>query len=233
MKLFYLLLIAAALAGFRPACAADIPEAGRIRIDGRLEDWGKIEWIPLTQTLDGDPVNISNAAWSLRWDEDGMLYIAVRYDDANIVLQNGYAGPGAQDCVEIYVRGDTGSPSSDYSVAQDNAQNYLFGLSKNQTSAWKKLAAFDRFPAHNPAKAAVNLEKNTFTYEIMVPLYDRFDASSRRRTSLTEVYVGLEIGADIAIEDAGSNGFAGILAENSLAEKHARADHIAEHRLEE
>jgi hypothetical protein len=211
----------------------DIPESGRIRIDGRLEDWKRVEWAPLEQTLDGNPVNVSNARWALQWDEDGMLYIAVQYDDADIVLQDSVVNSNAQDCVEIFVRGDTGSQPGDYSKTQSGAQHYIFGLAKDKTTAWKKLAGIDPFPLHNPAKVAVALSGKTFTYEIMVPLYDEFSAASRWDSEITETYVDVEIGADIAIMDAGSKGYAGRKSENTLPEKPTNADHIAEHTLSE
>ena len=146
----------------------DIPEAGRIRIDGRLEDWKKISWTPLDKILNGNPVNISNAQWALRWNDDAMLYIAVRYDDTSIVLQDSYMNSNTQDCVEIFVRGDTGSQPVDYSGSQNSAQHYIFGLSKDKITPWKKLANTTLFPAHNPARAAVTLSGNTFTYEIAI-----------------------------------------------------------------
>jgi hypothetical protein len=211
----------------------DIPEAGRIRIDGQLNDWRNIKWTPLDETLAGNPVNISNAQWALRWNDDAMLYIAVRYDDAGIVLQNSCANSNAQDCVEIFVRGDTGSQPIDYSENQSSAQHYIFGLSKDKITPWKKLANTDPFPAHNPATAAVTLSGNTFTYEIAVPLYDRFSAKSRRQSQTSEVAPEFEIGVDIAIVDIGTNGYAGMKSENTMPDKDRNADHIAEHTLGE
>lgn len=211
----------------------DIPEAGRIRIDGNLHDWKRIEWTPLNATLDGNPVNISNAQWALQWDDDGMLYIAVCYDDADIVLQDGYVNSNAQDCVEIFVRGDTGSEPLDYSKTQGSAQHYVFGLAKNKTTVWKKLASVDPFPIHDPAAVAVKLEGKTFTYEIKVPLYDKFDKASRHRSEISEAAVDFEIGADIAIVDAGAKGYAGRKSENTLSDKEHDANHIAEHTLGE
>ncbi len=215
----------------------DIPEAGRIRIDGKLNDWQRAKWTPLEAPIEGNPVHISNARWTISWDEDAVVYIAVQYDDADIILEDGGMNSNAQDCVEIYVRGDTGSSPKEYSKDQSSAQQYTFGLSKNRQISWKKLGAREAFPIHNPAKAAVTLEGNTFTYEIMVQLYDRFDATTRRRCSKTEVYPedeegpDIEIGLDIAIIDVGKTGYAGMKAENTLAGKRTDADQIAEHQL--
>jgi hypothetical protein len=236
MKTQILLLIPFLLAGTARAemgLPADIPEDGRIRIDGRLEDWKNAEWTPLTQSLDGNPVNISNAQWSIQWNDDPALFIAIRYDDAGLVLQDRYVNSNAQDCVEIFVRGDTGSNPADYSENQSSAQHYIFGLAKNKTATWKKMAGTDPFPAHNPATAAIRLEGNTFACEINVPLYDKFDAASRLRTSETEVCLDLEIGVDIAIVDAGVTGYAGRKTENTMPDKSSNADHIAIHRLGE
>lgn len=211
----------------------DIPEAGRIRIDGNLNDWKRIEWAPLNATLDGTPANISSAQWAMQWDDDGMLYIAVRYDDADIVLQDSCVNSNAQDCVEIFVRGDTGSEPLDYSKTQSSAQHYIFGLSKNKTTAWKKLANTSPFPPHNPAQAAVILDGKTFIYEIRVPLYDKFDIATRRHSEISEAAVDFEIGADIAIVDVGAKGYAGRKSENTIPDKGCNANHIAEHTLGE
>jgi hypothetical protein len=231
--LFPLLVLLIGTARAETGRPLDIPEAGHIRIDGRLEDWKQINWAPLDKNLAGNPVNISNAQWALRWNDDAMLYIAVRYDDAGIVLQDSYVKSNAQDCIEIFVRGDTGSQPNDYSKHQDSAQHYIFGLAKNKTTSWKKLAGIDQFPAHNPAVAAITLSGNTFTYEIAVPLYDKFSAESRRQSQTSEVAPEFEIGADIVIIDVGANGYAGMKSENTMQDKDRDADHIAEHTLSE
>jgi hypothetical protein len=233
MQILFLMVLSTGLACAGTGNPKDIPEAGRIRIDGNLDDWKQIRWTPLTRTLDGNPVHISNAQWALRWNDDGFLYIAVRYDDASLVLQDGYANSNAQDCVEIFVRGDTGSQPNDYSKHQDSAQYYTFGLAKNKTTSWKKLTNIHPFPVHNPASVAVKLDGKTFTYEIMVPLYDKFSAASRRGCELTEAYVDIEIGADIAIVDAGASGYAGRKSENTMPGKECNTDRIAEHTLGE
>ncbi len=211
---------------------ADLPEAGRIRVDGRLDDWKNIVWTPLDQTLNGNPVSISNAQWALRWNDDAALFIAVRYTDTDIILQDSYVGSNAQDCVEIFVRGDTGSSPEEYAATQESAQHYIFGLAKNKIAVWKKLVATDPFPAHNPAVAAVIRNGNLLTYEIMVPLYDRFDRSGRR-SAKTEVFPDVEIGVDIAIVDVGTEGYAGRKSENTMQDKDRNAAHIAEHMLGE
>jgi hypothetical protein len=208
----------------------DIPEAGRIRIDDRLDDWRNAEWTPLTQTLDGNPISISNAEWSIQWNDDPALFIAVRYDDANPVL---HTGTNLQDCVKIYVRGDTGSEPLDYSKDQASAQQYIFGLSQDKVTVWKKLANTNPFPAHNPATAAITLNGNTFIYEIRIPLYDEFHAKSRRDCQTTEAIEELEVGVDIAIVDVGSAGYTGLKSENRMPNKGHNADHIALHTLGE
>jgi len=226
----FLVLLLVGIARAEMGKPEDIPNAGRIRIDGRLDDWRDAEWTLLTQTLDGNPVNISNAQWSIQWNDDPALFIAVRYDDANPVL---HTGTNLQDCVKIYVRGDNGSEPLDYSKDQSSAQQYIFGLSKDKTAVWKKLAYIDPFPAHNPATAAITLSGNTFVYEIMVPLYDEFYAASRRNCETTEAVNDLEVGVDIAIIDVGSTGYAGMKSENTMPNKGHNADAIALHTLSE
>ena len=226
----FLILLVVGIARAEMGNPEDIPNAGRIRIDGRLDDWRTAEWTPLTQTLDGNPVNISNAEWSIQWNDDPALFIAVRYDDADLVLQN---RTNLQDCVKIYVRGDNGSESLDYSKDQVRAQQYIFGLSKDKTTAWKRLTNIEPFPPHNPATAAITLSGNTLIYEIMVPLYDEFYAASKRDCQTTEAIEELEVGVDIAIVDIGSKGYAGERSENTMPDKARNADHIALHTLGE
>jgi hypothetical protein len=169
----------------------------------------------------------------LLWNDDPSIFIAVRYDDADLVLQNGYVNSNAQDCVHIFVRGDNGSQPADYSERQDSAQHYIFGLSAGKTNTWKKLAELDAFPQHNAAEAAVTRNGSQLVYEIRVPLCDIFNATSRRGCQTTEVMEGLEVGVDIAITDVTSTGYAGTLSENLMPDKERNADAIALHTLGE
>ncbi len=212
----------------------DVPNARRIRIDANLRrEWDNVEWAPLSHSLDGQAVNISNAFWSIQWNDDPALFIAVRYDDADPVLQDSFVNSNTQDCVEIYVRGDNGSEPLDYSKTQVSAQHYIFGLSKDKTTVWKKLANIDPFPFHNPAKAAITLDGKSFIYEIRIPIYDEFYAKARRDCETTEVMEALEIGVDITLVDVGSTGYAGRKSENTMAGKANNADAIALHTLGE
>ncbi len=224
--LFVALFAAAALAQM------DIPESGRIRVDGNLNDWRRARWTPLEIVIEGAPVNITNAQWSLAWDEDAVIYVAVQYDDMDIVLKDGFVNSNAQDGIEIYVRGDTGSTPADYSKTQSSAQRYSIGLMKDKKNRRIRLGDLEKIPVHNPIKSMVVLDGNHFIYEAMVPLYDSFDATTRRKCSESEIYVDKEIGLDITIVDVGQSGYAGLLGENSC-DKRTDADQIAEHTLEE
>lgn len=221
-----LLLILSGIASAENKRTDDIPSAGRVRIDGKLDDWRKAEWTPLTQTLHGTPA-ISNAEWSIQWDDEPCLYIAVRYNDPDPVLKPSFSGIYTQDCISIFVRGDNRIPPTDYSIRQDTAQHYLFGLSDSQTNAWKKLANIEPFPTYNPAEIAITRSGTLFVYEIKVPVYDRFDATSRRDCSKTEMAEGTELGVDIIITDVSSIGYAGMLGENQLPDKPHNAASIA------
>lgn len=210
----------------------DISESGRIRVDGNLNDWRRARWTPLEVVMDGDPVNITNAQWSLAWDEDSVVYIAVQYDDKDIVLKNGFVNSNAQDGIELYVRGDTGSSPADYSKTQSSAQRYSIGLTNDKKNRRIQLGDLKKIPVHNPVKAMVVLKGNHFIYEAMVPLYDSFDVATRRKCSESDIYTEKEIGLDIAIVDVGQSGYAGLLGENDR-DKRTDADQIAEHTLED
>jgi hypothetical protein len=206
----------------------DVPESGRVRIDGKLNEWQRAEWTPINSVITGTPTNISNAVWSLSWDEDGIIYVAVQYDDADIVLIN---GSKMFDCIELYARGDLTSEPLDYYKSQTSAQSYLFGLRTDQ-STWLQMGPVADLPRHNPIKVAVTLEGNHFIYEAAVLLYDTFDPNDENESSESEIYVDREIGFDIAIIDVGKTGAGGILGLNSR-KKRSGADQIAIQRLEE
>jgi hypothetical protein len=228
MKQKTVFLLLSALLACSIFAQIDIPESGRMRIDGKLSDWRNAEWIPIEAVITGSPTNISNAVWSLAWDEDGIIYVAVQYDDADIVLRNGNS---MFDCIELYARGDTGSDPLDFYKTQTSAQSYLIGLQKDQ-SKWIQMGPFKELPKHNPIKVAVTLEGNHFIYEAAVQLYDDFYPNDENESSESEIYAEKEIGFDIAIIDIGKNGAGGLLGYNSR-KKRAGADQIAEHLLEE
>lgn len=207
----------------------DVPEAGHIRIDGKLNDWEDASWTPINTVITGTPTNISKAVWSLAWDEDGTVYAAVQYDDADIVLRN---DAKRFDCIELYARGDTGSEPLDFYKTQTSAQSYLFGLSVDQTAVWRQMGPFKELPRHNPIKIAITLHENHFIYEAAVPLYDTFDPEKRNNCSESEIFADVEIGFDIALIDVGKNGSGGILGANNR-KKRENADQIAVQRLEE
>jgi hypothetical protein len=207
----------------------DIPEAGRIRVDGNLTDWRRAKWIPIETVIQGNTNNISNARWSTAWDEDAVIYIALQYDDADIVLQN---GTHSQDGIEIYVRSDTGSAPKEYAEKQQSAQRYSIGLSNDETTTWVRLGDFEKIPIHNKASAVAKIENNTFTYEARVPLYDWFDDKLRSKCSKSEIYIGDEIGLDIALIDARKDGAIGMLGINTR-DKRTDANQIAEHTLDD
>ncbi|MBC8205702.1 MAG: hypothetical protein H8E68_00940 [Kiritimatiellaeota bacterium] len=222
------LLLSALLAGSAFA-QLDIPNAGRIRIDGNLSDWRYASWIPIESVITGTPTNISNAVWSLSWDEDGIIYIAVQYDDSDVVLKK---NANMFDCIELYARGDTGSDPLDFYKTQTSAQSYLFGLYEDQTTEWLQMGPFKELPKHNPINVAVTLGGNHFIYEAAVQLYDTFDPKDENESSESEIYAEREIAFDIAIIDVGKDGSGGILGYNDR-KKRAGADQIAEHTLEE
>lgn len=222
------LLLSALLTGTAFA-QMDIPESGRIRIDGDLSDWRRAEWVPIEAVITGSPTNISNAVWSLAWDEDGIMYVAVQYDDAEVVLRN---SGSMFDCIELYARGDTGSEPLGFYKTQTSAQSYLFGLYADQTKEWLQMGPFKELPKQNPIQVAVTLEGNHFIYEAAVQLYDDFDPNDANESSESELFSEKEVGFDIAIIDVGKNGSGGILGYNSR-KKRAGADQIAEDTLEE
>ena len=207
----------------------DIPESGRIRIDGKLSDWRRAEWTPINAVITGTPTGISNAVWSLAWDEDGTVFVAVQYDDADIVLRN---STNLCDCIELYARGDTGSDSQNFYPSQTSAQSYLFGLRDNQPATWLQMGPFQTLPSHNPIEVAITLDGSRFIYEAAIRLYDTFDANDANRCSESELYSDKEIGFDIAIIDIGATGTGGILGSNAR-KKRSAADAISTHRLEE
>lgn len=207
----------------------DIPQAGSTRVDGRINDWRRPEWFQANTIISGNPTNLTNVRWTAAWDEDPVLFVVIQYNDADLVLKN---DTNTADCVEIYVRGDTGSSPSEYAKEQTSAQSYRFGLSADKQTTWLKMGELEKIPHHNRVKAAVSLEGNTLTYEIEVPIYDWFDPGYRHRCSEAEIMTGREIGLDIAIIDVDKNGIAGMLGINDR-DKRNNANAIAEQILDD
>jgi hypothetical protein len=223
-KTLFLLWLAGSVFG-----QMDVPEAGRVRIDGKLNDWQRVTWTPIDKVIIGTPTNISNAAWSLAWDDDGFIYVAVQYDDADIVLRK---NAKMFDCIELYARGDTTSDPLDYYKTQTSAQSYLFGLYEDRKTDWLQMGPFKELPRHNPVRVAVTLEGTRFVYEAAIQLYDDFHPEDENESSESELFAEREVGFDIAIIDIGKNGSGGILGDNSR-KKRAGADQIAIQQLEE
>jgi hypothetical protein len=218
-----------ALLSFNTFAQLDIPNAGSTRIDGRLHDWRRPEWFQMDTVISGTPTHLTNVRWTAAWDSEPVIYVAVEYDDADIVLKS---GTNAADCVEVYMRGDTGSSPTAYAAEQKSAQSYRFGLSADGKSTWLEMGGLEKVPRHNPVKAAVSLEGSRFTYEIAIPVYDWFEAGNRHRCSESEIMSGRELGLDIAIIDAGKNGMTGMLGINDR-DKRNNADAIAEQILDD
>lgn len=184
----------------------EIPEAGRIRIDGRLEDWEGAIWYTLPVLGPPDrPGRIGHAEWTAAWSDRAVLLVAVRHTLRDPVLADRFAGGTAQDHIELFVRADTGSNPAAYAETQESAQHYRFGLSQNREASWKQLGAFDPFPRHNPARAAVRMDGDLMVYELEIPLFDHFDAQNHRRISVSEVYIGKEIGLALRAVEAGAD----------------------------
>jgi len=66
----------------------------------------------------------------------------------------------------------------------------------------------------------------------MVPLYDRFVITTRRRCSESEVFPSREIGLDIAIIDVDKSGATGMLGANHR-DKRTNAAQIETHTLDD
>lgn len=207
----------------------DVPESGRIRVDGRLNDWRRPEWIPIQSVMAGSPTNISNAVWTMSWDEDGTIYVAVQYEDADVVLRN---GTNQFDCIELYARGDLTSKPLNFYKTQTSAQSYLFGLQADESTKWLQMGPFKELPEHNPVQAAVTIDGPHFVYEAAILLYDDFDPHDKNDCSESELFSEREIGFDIAIIDIGHNSPGGILGHNGR-KKRSGADQIAVHLLED
>lgn len=200
----YLILSLSLLLHVQASTFEEIPEAGRIRIDGLLDDWEQAEWHPVHPSMDPPTGRLRDAEWSVAWSDRPALFIAVRYTLSDPLLHTNGNDPDAADHIELFVRGDTGSHPNDYAQTQESAQHLRLGVAPDHQSVWIRLGSFPALPRHLPVRAAVHVHENQFHWEIELAPTDHFDADNRRRMSLSELYPDKEIGLDLRIHEAGT-----------------------------
>lgn len=181
----------------------DLPESGRVQIDGRLGEWARAHWMPLQSATDCP--RLQNARWTAAWDDQGWLNIAIEYDDDDPILRRPFR---TGDRIQIEVCAD---PAKDF-FRPGKTQRYTLGLTPDATDTWLYMGDEQPIPLDAPIHAALTREQQTFRAEIRVSLYDQFDPTQRRRCRRSELFAGKEVGLRIVLIDQGATGVLGRLS---------------------
>ena len=213
--------------------ARTIPK-GTIVVDANLDDWtGHIESIPLNKVYYGEPCDVTEAKFALRWSKStGKIYAAVIVDDNDHIFTDDYGSWDASDRLEVYSQGDaaggTGWWHSD-SPTWDAAQQYMVAPD-NVAGSW---ATWGNGWSIDPCvglEYAVRVDANNIIYEVGVPQFDNYGVFSGGQTVPTSLKVGHVVGFDIVADTRWLAGF-GMLSENLLMEKFKDADSFAQYIL--
>ncbi|MBN1123526.1 MAG: hypothetical protein JXA82_00865 [Sedimentisphaerales bacterium] len=101
---------------------------GNIIVDGLLNEWpDPSQWSLLDQVYEGDPADISDARYALRWDADhSRIYVAAMVTDMDHVFSDGFESGDASDRLEVYCQGSAAG-GTDWQGDYDIAQQYHVG----------------------------------------------------------------------------------------------------------
>jgi len=220
-------------AKWRLGQARTIPPAN-ITVDGDLVDWtGHIEWIPLDKTYFGQPDDILNAKFALRWNRHaGKIYAAVIVDDNDHVFTDEYISWDAGDRIEVYSQGDAEGGTGFWDPEHpnwDSAQQYMTApdTAGGTWATWGN--AWPLGPDVGLEYAAV-VDANRIIYEIGVKQFDNYGTFSGDPTVETDLHFGHTVGFDIVADTRWTGGF-GMLSENLMMDKFKNGDSFAKYVL--
>ena len=208
---------------------------GHAKIDGDLEEWSEnVNWIDLDKIYHGDPADVTNAQFSLRWNShDSKIYVAIKVEDTDHQFTDTYVDWNASDAVEIYSQGDAEGGTGFSHLSGDKqhiAQHYLIGHRTNRGS-WATLGLHGSVLYDAGLEYAVKIDGDTIIYEIAVTQFDNYGGYSGGETIVTDLYPGHVIGFDVVASTRwGTDGF-GMLSENTMYNKFRYAANFAQYTL--
>jgi hypothetical protein len=216
----YALLVAQLYGGL----ARTIPR-DEVVVDGNLNEWSNgVEWIKLDKVYSGDPCDIVEAWFALRWNPDtDKIYVAVIVEDTNHIFQDYFGAWDDSDRLELYSQGD--AEGGDYGDNQEIAQQYFVAPDANDGS-WATMR--DGLPiSGSDLEYAVKVNGDLIIYEVGVKQFDYFGGLSGGETIVTKLGVGHVVRFDVVVSTRWSDVGFGMLSENTMKRKWRKANHIA------
>ncbi len=200
-----------------------------IVVDGDLSDWAGSQWSQLDQIYEGDPNDIEQAQFSLRWSENNnKIYAAVVVTDLDHVFLDTYIAWNASDRLEVYCQGDASGGSGWYNI-YDKAQHYY--IAPNTTSSsWARWALGQLINPSVGLEYAVNIIGNEIHYELAVTPFNHYAGLSTGLTEVTDLDFGKIIRFDLVALSRFSGGY-GMLSENLNLGKYNNASQFARYVL--
>jgi len=211
--------------------AYEIPQ-GTATIDADLGDWAGASWFDVDQDIYLDPINISNAKMAVKWDTSN-IYMAVTYDDADLMLSQECLNWNAQDNIEVYINANNDDLVDPPAANWATAQQYFVGVKGTNpigTSSipaipadqWYDLGSVNPLPDAGAWPYAVvevktKVTGNSLIYEMRIPAINNLATGATQTLS-----AGATVGVDLYVSDKGAANF-GLKALNMDGGKSADA----------
>jgi hypothetical protein len=210
----------------------EIPK-GEAVVDGDLSEWEEADnWIALDKVYYGNPADVSEARYALRWNPDtDKIYAAVIVYDSNHWFSDEYVKWDTSDRIEIYSQGDAEGGAGFLGV-YDVAQQYMMGPDTTSGS-WATWAWGEAIGQDAGLEYAVTVEANRIVHEVGVLMFDHYGGLSGGETVVTDLVSGQVVGFDILASTRWAPEGFGMLSENLVTGKHADADRFARYSLVE
>jgi hypothetical protein len=204
--------------------------SGTITIDGNLADWATSEWVPLDQTYNGDPIDITEAYYAAKWNAtSNKVYVAVKVRDTAHKFTDGYDLWNSRDAVEIYLHTTGVSADKSYPNSEPAQQLSLGIMNTNRNAVWASLGGKDMLAGYTLQAAGKEVGEWIY-YEVSMTPYEYMGAFASLPSNISTLAEGQVIGLDVVV--VGNNSaYTGAKSENLLEGKYANYDKFGLHKL--
>jgi len=222
----------AILAGHWELATMEIPMGSAI-VDGDISEWSEgVNWIPLDKTYYGNPADVRDAKYALRWSPDtDKIYVAVMVNDSNHVFSDEYIKWDVSDRIEIYSQGDA-EGGTGWLRVYDVAQQYMMGPNTSGGS-WATWAYGEALGTDVGLEYAVAVNGDQIIHEAGVLMFDNYAGFSGGTTIVTELKPGHVVGFDVLVSSRWESDGFGMLSENLMTGKSEDAAQFARYTLAE
>jgi hypothetical protein len=222
----------AILAGYWELPTMEIPMGSAI-VDGDISEWSEgVNWIPLDKIYYGNPADVRDAKYALRWSPDtDKIYVAVMVNDSNHVFSDEYIKWDVSDRIEIYSQGDAEGGTTWLRV-YDVAQQYMMAPNTSGGS-WATWAYGEALGTDVGLEYAVAVNGDQIIHEAGVLMFDNYAGFSGGTTIVTELKPGHVVGFDVLVSSRWESDGFGMLSENLMTGKSEDAAQFARYTLAE